>query len=68
MADALDVEARELSRAEWEAMLDSQAQHYFRMTGDEFRAAWEAGEFDDDPCQPGVQEVAMLLPLGGPDS
>lgn len=68
MAETLDVDARELDPEEWEEVLDAMAQHYFQMTGDEFRKAWEAGEFDDDPCRPGLQKVAMLLPRGGQHS
>jgi hypothetical protein len=68
MTDTLDVDARELDPAEWTELVDGMAQHYFRMSAEEFRVAWEAGEFDDDPCRPGLQKLAMLLPLGGSNS
>lgn len=68
MADTLDIDVKELGPAEWQEMLDTMAQHYFAMTAEEFRAAWEAGDFDDDPCRPGAQKIAMLLKHGGQDS
>lgn len=68
MADTLDIDVQELGPADWKEMLDTMAQHYFQMNAEEFWAAWEAGEFDDDPCRPGVQKIAMLLERGGPDS
>jgi hypothetical protein len=68
MADTLDVDVRELDSAEWAELVEGMAQYYFQMSAEEFRAAWEAGEFNDDPCRPGLQKLAMLLPGGGPHS
>lgn len=31
--------------------------------GEEFLRKWDAGDFRDDPDQPGVMDVAMLIPL-----
>jgi hypothetical protein len=45
------------------ALLDREAHRYLDMSAQEFITAWEAGQFDDDPDQPDVMYVAMLLPL-----
>jgi hypothetical protein len=45
------------------ALLDREAHRYLGMSAQEFIEAWEAGKFDDDPDQPNVMYVAMLLPL-----
>jgi hypothetical protein len=45
------------------ALLDREAHRYLGMSAKEFIAAWEAGQFDDDPDRPDVMYVAMLLPL-----
>jgi hypothetical protein len=45
------------------ALLDREAHRYLGMSAQEFITAWEAGKFDDDPDQPDVMYVAMLLPL-----
>ena len=57
------VHAPELSKEEGRAIFEKAAQRYLHMSGDEFRKKWEAKEFGDDPDQPGVMDVAMLLPL-----
>jgi hypothetical protein len=54
---------RELTREEGKALLDTAARRYLDMSADEFIQAWESGKFDDDPDQPDVMYVAMLLPL-----
>jgi hypothetical protein len=46
-------------------VFDRAAHRYLDMSGDAFIAAWEAGQFDEDPCRPGVAQVTMLLPLVG---
>jgi len=33
------------------------------MSGAEFLRKWDAKEFGDDPDQPGIMDVAFLLPL-----
>jgi hypothetical protein len=53
-------EVRELTREEWAALLDEEAQRYFRISGKEFRRRYEAGEFDVEA--PHVWEVALMLP------
>jgi hypothetical protein len=45
------------------ALLDREAHRYLGISAKEFIDAWEAGKFDDDPDQPNVMYVAMLLPL-----
>jgi hypothetical protein len=54
---------RELSREEGLELLDREARRYLHMSAEEFIRAWEAGKFDDDPDQPDVMYVAMLLPF-----
>lgn len=54
---------RVLDREQGKALLDRQARRYLDMSGDEFVRAWRAGEFDDDPDQPEIMRVAMLIPF-----
>jgi len=58
-----DVATHELSREEGEEIFDEAARRYLKMSGEEFLRKWEAKEFGDDPDQPGVMDVAMLLSL-----
>lgn len=51
---------RELTHAEWAALLNKQAQRYFGVSGDEFRRRYEAGDYDVEA--PHVWEVALMLP------
>jgi hypothetical protein len=51
--------------AESREIFDRAARRYLGISGDEFIAAWEAGELDDDAERPEVARVAMLLPLVG---
>jgi hypothetical protein len=53
-----------MSTEEARELLDRQARRYLDMSGDEFVAAWLAGNFADDPDRPEVMRVAMLLPFG----
>ena len=53
----------DLTREEAYALLDREAHRYLNMSAKEFIDAWEAGKFDEDPDQPDVMYVAMLLPL-----
>lgn len=53
----------ELTQEEAYALLDREARRHLGMSAEEFIAAWEKGEFDEDPDQPNVMYVAMLLPL-----
>lgn len=54
---------RELTHEEGLALLDREARRYLHMSAEEFLQAWDAGKFDDDPDQPGIMHVAMLLPF-----
>jgi len=53
----------DLTEDEAYALLDREAHRYLGMSAQEFIEAWEAGQYDDDPDQPNVMYVAMLLPL-----
>ena len=44
------------------AIFDSAARHYLHMSGEEFIRAWDAGEFAEDPDQPGIVSVYLLRP------
>ena len=54
---------KELTLEEGWELLDKQARKYLNMSGKEFVKKWEAGEFDEDPDQPELMHVAMLLPF-----
>jgi hypothetical protein len=64
MATRTDNEIRELTPEQGKQLLDDKARQYLGMSGEEFRARWEAGEIDADD-EPDVMRVAMLLPLAG---
>ena len=59
-----DVRARELSPEEGRAIFDEAARHYLDLSGEEFLRRWDAGEYRDREDQPGIIDVAMLVPLG----
>lgn len=45
-------------------IFDAAAQRHLHMTGAQFLAAWDRGEFEPDPdSKQGVMDVAILLPL-----
>lgn len=48
-------------------MLDRQTRRYLGMSGIEFLRRWDAGEYADDPDQPGVRRVADLIPFARQD-
>ena len=54
---------REVSPEEGAALLDRRARRYLGLSGQEFLRRWEAGDYAADPDQPGVIDVAMLLPF-----
>ena len=56
--------AKILTREEGKRLLDQQARHFLKMSGDEFLRKWNAKEFDD-PDRPEVMQVAFLAPFGG---
>jgi hypothetical protein len=53
----------DLTQDEAYALLDREAHRRLGMSAQAFIAAWDAGQFDDDPDRPDVMYVAMLLPL-----
>lgn len=58
---------KELTAEEGRELFDRAARRYLNMSGDEFIRAWDAGEFDD-PEQPDVIRVAMLIPFARQNS
>ena len=44
-------------------VFDRAARNDLRMSGKEFLRRWDVGAFCADPDQPGVMDVAMLIPL-----
>ena len=62
-----DGQVRELSREEGRKLFDRQAHRYLGISGDEFLARWDTGEYGDPDDRaknpPGVMEMAMLLPF-----
>jgi len=55
--------ARELTLEEGWDLLDKQARKYLSMSGMDFVKKWQAGEFKEDPDQPEIMHIAMLLPF-----
>jgi hypothetical protein len=53
----------DLTEEEAHALFDREAHRRLGMSGQDFIDAWESGKFDDDPDQPAVMYMAMLLPL-----
>ena len=47
----------------WESF-DVAARRSLGMSGEAFIAAWDAGEFGEDPDRPALIRVAMLRPVG----
>lgn len=56
------VEVVEATPEEGRALLDRAAREVLRISGDEFMAKWDAGEYEgsDDPA---ITRVAMLIPF-----
>lgn len=56
------VEVAEASRAEGWAMLDRAAREVLGISGEEFLAKWDAGDYEaaDDPA---ITRLAMLIPF-----
>jgi hypothetical protein len=61
-AAAEEVEVVEATREEGRALLDRAAREVLQISGEEFLARWDAGEYEsaDDPA---VTRVAMLIPF-----
>lgn len=55
----------EMSAAESQAAFDRAARSYLGISGEDFIDAYDAGEYDADPCRPEVAQMTMLLPLVG---
>jgi hypothetical protein len=60
-ADA-EVDVVEATREEGRALLDRAAREVLNMSGGEFLAKWDAGEFEDAD-DPAITRVAMLIPF-----
>jgi hypothetical protein len=56
------VEVVEATREEGQAMLDRAAREVLGISGDEFLAKWDAGEYEDSD-DPAITRVAMLIPF-----
>lgn len=52
---------REVTDAQWAAMVDRAARHFLNLSGEAFLRQWRAGEFDDEPDRPDVMAVASLV-------
>ncbi|MGH2759149.1 MAG: hypothetical protein ACRDKJ_06235, partial [Actinomycetota bacterium] len=61
-AEEAEPQIEELSPARAREVFDAAARHYLGMSGDEFLAAWRAGDFKDED-RTAVLAVVMLLPL-----
>jgi hypothetical protein len=57
-----DRHIRELSDAEGWELFDEAAKTYLGISGEEFMSRWYAGYYEN-PDQPGVMSVIMLLPF-----
>jgi len=51
-----------VSAEEGRAIIDERAKRFLRMSGEEFRRRYQAGELDETDDR--VLRVALLLPLG----
>jgi hypothetical protein len=56
------IEVTEVTREEGAALLDGAAREELDISGEEFLARRDAGEYD--PCDHAVAHVAMLIPFG----
>jgi hypothetical protein len=57
-----EVEVVEASRSEGRAMLDRAAMEELGLTGEQFLAKWDIGDYEDTD-DPAVTRVAMLIPF-----
>ena len=65
MATRPTLEVHELSEAEAAEQLDAAARKYLDISGEEFAAKWERGDFADRSDDPAVIRVSLLLPPAG---
>ena len=49
-------------------MFDELTRLYMGMSAEEFLCRWDAGEYADDPDQPGVRSVVSFMPFVRPRS
>lgn len=54
---------QDLTDEEGRTLFDNAARFYLGISGDEFVGRWESGYYDEDPDQPDIVDVAMLLPF-----
>jgi hypothetical protein len=58
-----DGHVRELTDEQSWELFDRAARHYLDLSGEEFLARWESGQYGDPDAEPGVMSVVMLLPF-----
>lgn len=56
-------DVHEVSREEGRALFDKTARKLLGISGDEFLARWDRGDFDREPEAEAVARVAMLIPF-----
>jgi hypothetical protein len=61
------VDVVEVTREEGREILDRAAQEALNISGEEFLARWDAGQYEDDE-DPAVTRVAMLIPFARQNS
>jgi hypothetical protein len=54
---------QDLTYEEGRALFDNAARFYLGISGEEFVERWDSGYYDEDPDQPDVVDVVMLLPF-----
>jgi hypothetical protein len=61
-----DRHIRELDQEQSWQLFDDAAQHYLHISGEEFLELWRSGYYED-PDQPEIMSVLMLLPFAEND-
>ncbi len=61
-AQPKDGHIRELALEEAKTIFDREARQHFGMSGQAFIVAWETGHFDEDPDQPDLINLVIMLP------
>ncbi len=54
---------KDLTAEEGWQLFDNAARFYLNISGEEFIRRWDEGYYDEDPDQPEVMSLAMLLPF-----
>jgi hypothetical protein len=57
-----EVDVVEVTREEGRAILDRAAREALNISGEDFLAKWDAGQYENDD-DPAVTRVAMLIPF-----